>query len=133
MSNENYKPKIGEWCKSGSGAILFYVGQSSDMYHVFELSNGGLTKLPGLGGFSPITQDLEKVSAIGHIDDGIAVFVWPEDNSSGMTTGKVTSGVMAKHIATGIKVVCDEHRSQHRNKEQAVRELKSLFGITDDN
>lgn len=37
---------------------------------------------------------------------------------------KMRNAVQCIHIPSGLKVICHEHRSQHRNKSQALAELK---------
>ena len=40
-----------------------------------------------------------------------------------MQTGKIPNGIKITHIKTGITVTCENHRSQHRNKQSALEAL----------
>lgn len=46
----------------------------------------------------------------------------------GQNRNKVESCVIAKHVPTGIIVRCENERSQHQNKQQALRELSVRVG-----
>lgn len=46
--------------------------------------------------------------------------------AGGMTVGISTSGIIVHHIPSGIGVSCDSERSQHANKEKALKLLQSL-------
>ena len=54
--------------------------------------------------------------------DEVIVQTWSDKPQSigGMTTGKILTGIKATHIPTGICVVCDEYRSQYKNREAAL-------------
>lgn len=45
----------------------------------------------------------------------------------GQHTGVVSSAVRVTHLPTGFTTTCREHRSQFRNKEQAMREMRDLI------
>lgn len=50
--------------------------------------------------------------------------------AGGMMVGLTTSGIIVHHIPTGIGVSCDSERSQHANKEKALRLLEQLVSRT---
>jgi protein subunit release factor A len=41
--------------------------------------------------------------------------------------GKVSSGISVEHISTGTCIIVTRHRSQHRNKSDALRALAAIF------
>ncbi len=74
------------------------------------------------------------VTVYPEIDDSIQVNINPEDleietfrasGPGGQHVNKTDSAVRIKHIPTGIVVVCQNERSQHRNKQVALRILQS--------
>ncbi len=74
------------------------------------------------------------VTVYPEIDDSIQVNINPEDleietfrasGPGGQHVNKTDSAVRIKHIPTGIVVVCQNERSQHKNKQMALRILQS--------
>ncbi len=45
------------------------------------------------------------------------------DSPKGHGLGIQSRGVTVTHIPTGVKVYCDDHRSEHRNRAEAVVKL----------
>lgn len=61
--------------------------------------------------------------------DDIQVTGFPEPKTGGMNTYSIPRGIKVVHKATGIVVICEQHRHQHQNREAAFAELDAKLAL----
>lgn len=62
----------------------------------------------------------------------VRVTTYGPTTSGGMQVGVLGSGVVVHHIPSGVGVSCNSERSQHANKERALRLLENLLPTPSD-
>lgn len=51
---------------------------------------------------------------------------WPPQSKTGMQSGKIPAGVKVTDTETGHWHCCNIYRSQHQNRDAAIRTLKAV-------
>lgn len=62
----------------------------------------------------------------------LTVTAYPQTPFRGMHIGAVLSGISLTHKPSGITINCDEQRSPHKNKAQALYELRLILEVIEE-
>lgn len=133
MSSEVLDETPGEEAGIKSATIQF----SGETAYGLLAGETGVHRLVRISPFDQAARrhtSFASVFVIPEIDDRIEINISPEDlridtfrsgGKGGQNVNKVETAIRITHIPTGIVVGCQMQRSQHKNKEMAMKMLRS--------